>query len=148
MSYPPIQIYNSLTRTKAVFEPRKPGHVDMYVCGVTVYNDSHLGHARMLVVFDVVVRYLRARGYTVRYVRNITDIDDKIINAAAEQGRTAADLAEQYTRVWEHEIARLGVLAPTITPRATGHILEMQELIAALIKRAALAERVLAFLIA
>ncbi len=135
MNYPPIQIYNSLTRTKAVFEPRKAGHVDMYVCGVTVYNDSHLGHARMLVVFDIVVRYLRSRGYSVRYVRNITDIDDKIIKRAAENNEDWRALAERYTqRLLEDERA-LGLLEPDAVPHATGHLDEIVAMIGRLIEK-------------
>ena len=133
MSYPPIQIYNSLTRTKSVFEPRRPGHVDMYVCGVTVYNDAHLGHARMLVVFDIVVRYLRARGYDVRYVRNITDIDDKIIRRSAENGEDWRALADRYAqRLFEDERA-LGLLQPDVEPRATEHLDQIIAMIAELI---------------
>ena len=135
MNYPAIQIYNSLTRTKAVFEPRKPGHVDMYVCGVTVYNDSHLGHARMLVVFDVVVRYLRARGYTVRYVRNITDIDDKIIKRAAENNEDWRSLAERYTARLHEDERALGLLEPDAVPRATGHLDGIVAMIGRLIEK-------------
>ena len=122
-----------MTRTKAIFTSRRDKHVDMYVCGVTVYNDSHLGHARMLVVFDIVVRYLRARGYTVRYVRNITDIDDKIIRRAAENKEDWRALAERYTqRLLEDERA-LGLVRPDAEPRATGHLGEIIAMIARLI---------------
>lgn len=133
MSYPPIQIYNSLTRTKAVFESRRPGHVDMYVCGVTVYNDAHLGHARMLVVFDIVVRYLRFRGYAVRYVRNITDIDDKIIRRAAENKEDWRALVERYTRRLYEDERALGLLEPDAEPRATEHLDEIISMIGKLI---------------
>ncbi len=135
MNHPPLQIYNSLTRTKAVFEPRKPGHVDMYVCGVTVYNDSHLGHARMLVVFDIVVRYLRVRGYSVRYVRNITDIDDKIIKRATENKEDWRELAERYTQRLHEDERALGLLEPDAVPRATGHLDEIVAMIGRLIEK-------------
>lgn len=133
MSYPPIQIYNSLTRAKAMFEPRRAGHVDMYVCGVTVYNDAHLGHARMLVVFDIVVRYLRARGYAVRYVRNITDIDDKIIRRAQENGEDWRALAERFTRRLYEDERALGLVQPDAEPRATAHLDEIVVMIGKLI---------------
>jgi len=133
MKLPPIRIYNSLTRSKAEFKPRRDRQVGMYVCGVTVYNDSHLGHARMLVVFDMVVRYLRARGYTVHYVRNITDIDDKIIRRAAENGEDWRALAERYTqRLYEDERA-LGLLQPDAEPRATEHLGDIIDMIGRLI---------------
>lgn len=134
MKYPPIRIHNSLARAKAVFKPRRERHVDMYVCGVTVYNDSHLGHARMLVVFDIVVRYLRARGYSVNYVRNITDIDDKIIRRAAENKEDWRTLAERYTqRLYEDERA-LGLVQPDVEPRATEHLNEIVAMIGKLIE--------------
>ncbi|MGH8127095.1 MAG: cysteine--tRNA ligase [Gammaproteobacteria bacterium] len=134
MKYPPLRIHNSLTRTKAPFTPRREKQVDMYVCGVTVYNDSHLGHARMLVVFDIVVRYLCARGYKVRYVRNITDIDDKIIRRAAANKEDWRTLAERYTqRLYEDERA-LGLVQPDAEPRATEHLGEIISMIARLIE--------------
>jgi cysteinyl-tRNA synthetase len=132
-----MRLFNTLTRELDELRPRDPGRVTIYLCGPTVQGPPHFGHARAQLVPDVLRRYLIWSGLDVFFVRNITDIEDKIINAAAEQGRTAADLAEQYTRVWEHEIARLGVLAPDVTPRATGHITEIQELIRSLIERGA-----------
>ena len=134
MKYPPLQIYNSLTRTKVVFKPRRAGHVDMYVCGVTVYNDTHLGHARMLVVFDFVVRYLRARGYIVRYVRNITDIDDKIIRRAAENQEDWRVLVARYTQRLHQDERALGLVQPDSEPCATGHLKEIIAMIARLIE--------------
>jgi cysteinyl-tRNA synthetase len=121
-------------RTKVVFKPRRAGHVDMYVCGVTVYNDSHLGHARMLVVFDIVVRYLRARGYIVRYVRNITDIDDKIIRRAAENKEDWRALVIRYTQRLHQDERALGLVHPDAEPRATGHLKEIIAMIARLIE--------------
>ena len=133
MQLPPLRIYNSLTRTKSEFVPRRDRHVDMYVCGVTVYNDAHLGHARMLVVFDIVVRYLRARGYDVRYVRNITDIDDKIIHRAAENGEDWRELAERYTRRLHEDERALGLLRPDAEPRATAHLEQIVAMIGRLL---------------
>ncbi len=106
----------------------------MYVCGVTVYNDSHLGHARMLVVFDIVVRYLRARGYSVRYVRNITDIDDKIIRRAAENKEDWRALVARYTQRLHQDERALGLVQPDAEPRATGHLKEIIAMIARLIE--------------
>ena len=93
-----LKIYNSLSRQKETFKPITPGRVNMYVCGMTVYDLCHVGHARVMVVFDVVTRYLRALGYDVTYVRNITDIDDKIIKRAAENGESIEALTERYIR--------------------------------------------------
>ncbi|HSK98237.1 MAG TPA: cysteine--tRNA ligase, partial [Euzebyales bacterium] len=132
-----MRLFNTLTRELETLQPRDPGRVAIYLCGPTVQAPPHFGHARAQIVPDVLRRYLTWSGLDVTFVRNITDIEDKIIAAAAEAGRSAAAHAEHYTRVWEHEIARLGVLPPDITPRATGHILEIQELIAALIERGA-----------
>ncbi len=121
-------------RTKVIFTPRRDKHVDMYVCGVTVYNDSHLGHARMLVVFDIVVRYLRSCGYTVRYVRNITDIDDKIIHRAAENKEDWRTLAERYTQRLHEDERALGLVQPDAEPRATEHLGQIIAMIARLIE--------------
>ncbi|MGB5275918.1 MAG: class I tRNA ligase family protein, partial [Gammaproteobacteria bacterium] len=114
-----LQIYNSLTRKKEIFTPIEPGKVRMYVCGMTVYDLCHLGHARVLVVFDTVVRYMRHSGLNVTYVRNITDIDDKIINRANENGEDIAALTERYIAAMHEDIAELGVLPPSLEPRAT-----------------------------
>jgi cysteinyl-tRNA synthetase len=132
-----MRLHNTLTRSVDEFTPRDPGRVGIYVCGPTVQGPPHFGHARASVVPDVLRRYLQWRGYEVFHVRNVTDIDDKIIDAAAQEGTTAAELAERYTRVWDHEIDRLGVLPPHVKPRATGHITEMITLISALIDRGA-----------
>ena len=134
MPLPDIQIHNSLARKKEYLKPRVPGKIGIYVCGVTVYDDSHLGHARMLIVFDMVVRYLRARGLDVTYVRNITDIDDKIIRRAAENGEDWRALVERYiARVGEDERA-LGLIAPDIEPRATENLDAIVAMIARLIE--------------
>ncbi|MCC5860095.1 MAG: cysteine--tRNA ligase [Ectothiorhodospiraceae bacterium] len=130
-----LEIYNSLTRRKEVFRPIEPGKVRIYVCGMTVYDYCHLGHARAMVVFDVVVRYLRHIGYQVTYVRNITDVDDKIINRAAELGISPTELAERFIQAMHEDARALGILDPDHEPRATGSIDEMQVLIQRLFQR-------------
>ena len=117
-----IRIYNTLTQQKETFKPIEPGKVSMYVCGMTVYDYCHLGHARVLVAFDVVTRYLRHCGYDVHYVRNITDIDDKILRRAAENGEVYTDLTERMIQAMHEDEARLGVIPPTEEPRATAYI--------------------------
>ncbi len=114
-----LEIYNSLTKKKERFEPIEPGKVRMYVCGMTVYDYCHLGHARVLVVFDVVVRYLRALGYDVTYVRNITDIDDKIIRRANDNGEPIDALTGRFIEAMHEDAAALGVQPPDEEPRAT-----------------------------
>jgi cysteinyl-tRNA synthetase len=130
-----LKIYNSLTRRKEEFVPIEPGKVRMYVCGMTVYDLCHLGHARVMVVFDMVFRYLRERGYEVDYVRNITDIDDKIINRANELGEPFDDLAERYISTMHEDSKALDVLPPTQEPRATAHMNEILAMIRALLER-------------
>ena len=120
-----LEIYNNLTRRKEPLTPIEPGKVRMYVCGMTVYDYCHLGHARVLVVFDVVVRYLRFSGYDVTYVRNITDIDDKIINRARESGQEFRALTDFYIAAMNEDTAALGVLPPDEEPRATRFIEEI-----------------------
>ena len=130
-----LKIHNDLTRQKDDFVPIEPGRVRMYVCGMTVYDYCHLGHARVMVVFDVVYRYLRARGYDVTYVRNITDIDDKIIKRANENGEPFTVLTERFVQAMHEDAAALGVLPPTLEPRATEHLREIVEMIERLIAR-------------
>jgi len=130
-----LQIYNSLTRRKAPFTPLKPGKVRMYVCGMTVYDRCHLGHARVLVVFDVVYRYLRRAGFDVDYVRNITDIDDKIIRRAEENGEPIDALTERFIAAMHEDAAALGVLPPSEEPRATAHIPEILDMVERLIDK-------------
>jgi cysteinyl-tRNA synthetase len=132
-----MQLFNTLTGQVEPLAPRDPGRVGIYVCGPTVQGPPHFGHARAQLVPDVLRRHLQWSGLDVYLVRNITDIEDKILAAAAAQGRTPAALAEHFTRVWEREIERLGVLPPDVAPRATGHVPEIQELIARLIQRGA-----------
>jgi cysteinyl-tRNA synthetase len=128
-----LQIYNSLTRKKEPFTPVEAGHVRIYVCGMTVYDYCHLGHARVMVVFDMVVRYLHACGYDVTYVRNITDIDDKIIRRAHEHGEDIGSLTARFIQAMHDDTAPLGVLQPDAEPRATEHIAHIQNLISALL---------------
>ncbi len=128
-------LYNSLTRRKQEFVPLEPGRVRLYVCGMTVYDYCHLGHARVFVVFDLVVRWLRARGYRVDYVRNVTDIDDKIIKRAHDNSETPAELTARFIAAMHEDEARLGVLRPDHEPRATAYVAQMQAMIQALIDR-------------
>jgi cysteinyl-tRNA synthetase len=116
------KIYNTLTQQKEDLKPIEPGKVRMYVCGLTTYDYMHIGHARMLVAFDVVVRYLRESGYAVTYVRNITDIDDKIINRANENGERFDELTARFIKYTHEDEQTLGILRPDIEPRATGFI--------------------------
>ena len=117
-----IKIYNTLTQTKETFEPIEEGKVRIYVCGITTYDYCHLGHARMLVAFDMVVRHLRSRGYEVTYVRNITDIDDKILARAKENGEVFSDLTERFITAMHEDERALSILPPDQEPRATAHI--------------------------
>jgi cysteinyl-tRNA synthetase len=128
-----LTIYNTLTRKKAPLTPIEAGKVRMYVCGMTVYDYCHMGHARVLVVFDMVARYLRARGYDVTYVRNITDIDDKIIKRAAENNETIGELTTRFIEAMHKDADALGVLRPDIEPRATDHIPQIIKMIENLI---------------
>lgn len=130
-----LTIYNSLGREKQPFSPIVPGKVRMYVCGMTVYDYCHLGHGRVLVVFDVITRWLRASGYAVEYVRNITDIDDKIIKRAAENKESIGELTQRFITAMNEDAAALGVSPPTHEPRATDFVEQMQAMIAVLIKR-------------
>ncbi|HWT54978.1 MAG TPA: cysteine--tRNA ligase [Rhodocyclaceae bacterium] len=129
-----LKIHNSLTRSKQDFLPIEPGHVRMYVCGMTVYDFCHLGHARVMVVFDMVARWLRERGYKVTYVRNITDIDDKIIKRAAENGESIRTLTDRFIQAMHEDADALGVLRPDHEPRATEYVQQMLDMIARLEK--------------
>ncbi len=130
-----LKIHNTLTRQKEPLIPLEPGKIKLYVCGMTVYDYCHLGHARVMVVFDTVVRYLRHRGYAVTYVRNITDIDDKIIHRAHEQGLSIEALTERYIDAMHADETALGVLPPDHEPRATTSIDVMLNLIQALMDK-------------
>ena len=130
-----LKIYNTLTKEKDVFVPRQPGKVGMYVCGMTVYDYCHVGHARVMVVFDVVARYLRASGYEVTYVRNITDIDDKIIKRAQENAEPMAALTERFIAAMHEDAAALSVLPPDQEPRATASMEAIVQMILTLMER-------------
>ncbi|MDE2623163.1 MAG: cysteine--tRNA ligase [Betaproteobacteria bacterium] len=130
-----LRLFNTLSRTVAPFQPIEPGKVRMYVCGMTVYDRCHLGHARMLVNFDLVYRWLKASGYEVTYVRNITDIDDKIIERAAKNGETIQSLTARMIAAMHEDLERLNVLPPTFEPRATEHIAGMIALIGTLVSK-------------
>jgi cysteinyl-tRNA synthetase len=130
-----LQVHNSLTRSKEVFVPLTPGSVRMYVCGMTVYDYCHLGHARVLVVFDVIARWLRVSGFDVTYVRNVTDIDDKIIKRANENGEAFTALTQRFIDAMHEDSVALGVLPPDHEPRATEYVGKMLAMIQALIDR-------------
>ena len=130
-----LQIYNTLSKTKEPLRPLVDNQVRMYVCGMTVYDFCHIGHARVMVAFDVVARWLRARGYDLTYVRNITDIDDKIIRRAAENGETFQQLTERMIAAMHEDEARLNVLRPDQEPRASEHVDGMHAMIQTLIDK-------------
>lgn len=130
-----LTVYNSLTRKKESFKPIIPGQIGLYVCGITVYDHCHLGHARSMVCFDVIVRFLRAEGYKVTYVRNITDIDDKIIVRAHERGMPIHELTTHYIQSMHADAAALNILPPDEEPRATSHIESIVRLIARLLEK-------------
>lgn len=130
-----MQIYNTLTRKKEEFVPLNPGKVSMYVCGITAYDYCHIGHARSAVVFDVLVRYLRYTGLDVTFVRNFTDVDDKIINRANREGSDWTTIAETYIGAFYEDMDRLGILRADIEPKATEHIPEMITLCETLIAK-------------
>lgn len=130
-----LTLFNTLSRQKEVFRPITPNQVRMYVCGMTVYDYCHLGHARVMVVFDMVARWLRAAGYQVTYVRNITDIDDKIIKRALENQESIHDLTARFIQAMNEDADALGVLRPDHEPKATEFVGQMHQLIAALIEK-------------
>ena len=130
-----IQIYNTLSGKKEALKTLEPGHVKLYVCGITSYDYCHIGHARSVLAFDMIVRYLKYRGYKVTFVRNFTDIDDKIIARAAEQNTSSEELANRFINEFYTDMDRLGVDRPDIEPRATEHIKEMIDIIGELIEK-------------
>jgi len=129
-----LRLYNTLSAEKELFVPRVPGKIGMYVCGVTVYDFCHVGHARAGIVFDMIYRYLRFSGYDVTYVRNYTDIDDKIINRANNEGCDYRTIADRYIATFDDDMDRLGMLRPTVEPKATDHIDDIIEIISRLIE--------------
>ncbi len=130
-----LKIFNTLTGAKQEFRPITPGRIGMYVCGVTVYDYCHVGHARFLVVFDMVVRYLRYRGYQVNYVRNITDIDDKIIQRAAHNGESIEELTARFITAMDEDCMALACVRPDHEPRATAHVPDIIALTEELVRR-------------
>lgn len=136
-----LTIYNTLTRAKEPFTPLEKGSVKIYVCGVTVYDLCHIGHARSAVVFDMIARYFKFIGFDVRYARNVTDIDDKIIERASQTGSSWGELASRYTEEMRRDMDALGVEAPTIEPKATENIDAMIAMIEELIRRESAYER-------
>ncbi len=130
-----LKIYNSLSRSKQTFVPIRQNEVRMYVCGMTVYDFCHLGHARVMVVFDMVSRWFRASGYNVTYVRNITDVDDKIIQRANDNNESIGELTQRFITAMDEDAEQLGVLRPDIEPRATTHIESMIDMIAKLVEK-------------
>jgi cysteinyl-tRNA synthetase len=129
MEFMSLRIYNTLSRALEVFSPIEPGHVRMYVCGMTIYDLCHVGHARMMMAFDVVQRWLVASGYRVTYVRNITDIEDKIIRRAVERGISIRALTDEMIAAMHQDLAALGIAPPTVEPRATEYVRQMTDLI-------------------
>lgn len=132
-----LQVYNTLTKRKEEFVPLEPGRIRLYVCGITVYDYCHIGHARSVIVFDVIYRYLLHLGYQVEFVRNFTDIDDKIIRRANEEGSDYRTIADRYILAFHEDMNSLGVLRPKFEPLATDHIPEMIDIIARLVEKGA-----------
>ena len=130
-----VAIYNSFTRQKELFTPIEPNKIRMYVCGMTVYDFCHIGHARVMVIFDMVSRYLRSIGFDVLYIRNITDIDDKIIERAKSNSESITDLTNRFIEEMNKDASALGVLPPDSEPKATEHMTEIIEMISQLIKK-------------
>lgn len=131
----PFVLYNSEQRKKVEFVPRVEGHIDMYVCGMTVYDYCHIGHARVMVAFDYIIRFLRSQGWEVKYVRNITDIDDKIIKRANENGESITALTDRFIQAMNNDAENLGCLQPDEAPRATDYIDQMQNMIGTLVNK-------------
>ena len=137
MSLPVLTVFDTMSGAKRPLTPLKPGHIGLYVCGVTVYDLTHIGHARVFISFDFITRYMRYRGYDVTYVRNHTDVDDKIINRANERGVPALDLASQFITALDQDMGALGCLAPDVEPRVSTHMDEIIQLTTRLIDRGA-----------
>ncbi|HZA13278.1 MAG TPA: class I tRNA ligase family protein, partial [Myxococcaceae bacterium] len=135
MELPTITVFNTLTNRKEPLVPERPGQIRMYVCGPTVYSYIHIGNARTFTSFDVVVRYLRSRGYAVDYVRNFTDVDDKIIAAAHETGESPLALAQRFIEAFREDARGLHLLEPDVSPKVSDHIPEIVALIQKLIDR-------------
>ena len=130
-----LKIFNTLTREKEIFQPITANKVGLYVCGVTIYDLCHIGHGRTFVAFDVVTRYLRFLGYDLTYVRNITDVDDKIIKRALENGETCDELTDRMLKEMYADFDALNIKRPDVEPRATRHMSQIIELVEELIKK-------------
>ena len=130
-----LRFYNSLTNKKEDFIPIHEGEVGMYVCGMTVYDSCHLGHARAMMAFDILVRYLKNQGYKVNFIRNITDVDDKIIERAIQNNELISDLTQRTISSMHEDFLKLGLELPTAEPKATDHISGMIEMIKDLIDK-------------
>ncbi|SQD76603.1 cysteine--tRNA ligase [Moritella yayanosii] len=130
-----LKIYNTLTRQKEQFKPITEGQIGMYVCGVTIYDYCHIGHGRTFVAFDTVVRYLRHRGYAVKFIRNITDVDDKIIKRANEKGETCEQLTTRFTQAMHEDFDALHMIRPDMEPTVTGHMPDIIEIIETLVAK-------------
>jgi cysteinyl-tRNA synthetase len=130
-----MRIYDTLTQEKKPFQPREPGKAGIYVCGPTTYDYSHIGHARCYVVSDVLVRHLRDSGWDVKFVRNVTDVDDKIIKRAKERDEDPLALSERFYEAYAEDMARLGNLTPDIEPKVSGHIQEVIALVQRLVDK-------------
>ncbi len=130
-----LKLFNTKTKQKELFVPLIPPQVTMYVCGVTVYDDCHLGHARSALVFDTIRRYLEFRGYKVKYVRNFTDVDDKIINRAEKDGIPWTEVTATYIQAFYRDMDRLGIMSPNVEPRATEHIVDIVDMIDGLVHK-------------
>ena len=130
-----LSVYNTLKNKKEIFKSIEPNKVKMYVCGMTVYDFCHIGHARVLIVFDMITRWLRESGYKVQYVRNITDIDDKIIKKAIDENVDYSVITENFIKEMNYDAAQLEVISPSLEPRATEHIDEMIKMIEDLIAK-------------
>ncbi len=130
-----LRINNTLTRKKEALKLQKPGEISLYVCGPTVYDDCHIGHARSAIIFDVIRNYLEYTGFSVRFVKNYTDVDDKIIARATKEGRSWREVADEFIAAYDRDMRRLRVKPPTVAPKATDHITEMIQLIEGLIQK-------------
>ncbi len=130
-----LQVYNTLSGRKEPFVTLTPGKVNMYVCGVTAYDYCHIGHARSAMVFDVIRNYLEYKGYTVVFVKNFTDVDDKIIKRAQQEGVSTRKVAEKYMQAHDDDMQRLGIRPPDIAPKATEHIEDMLHIVKTLVQK-------------
>jgi cysteinyl-tRNA synthetase len=137
MPHGAVRLYNTMTQRVEPLEPAEPDHVRLYVCGLTTYDHAHIGHARTFVAFDVLVRFLRARGYRVTYVRNVTDVDDKILKRAAERGEAPLELSRRMAELNDQELGSVGCLAPDVEPRVSECIPEIVALVKALVDKGA-----------